>query len=65
MFCFDPDERVTGDLRGFLGGPLASECDGVRIRLFDAYIPTIMHPINRIAHCWVFVGFSAQYKGTF
>jgi hypothetical protein len=38
MFCFDPDERVTGDLRGFLGGPLASECDGVRIRLFDAYM---------------------------
>ena len=30
MFCFDPDERVTGDLRGFLAGPLASECDGMR-----------------------------------
>jgi glycosyltransferase involved in cell wall biosynthesis len=38
MFCFDPDERVTGDLRGVLEGPLASECDGVRMRLFDAYM---------------------------
>jgi glycosyltransferase involved in cell wall biosynthesis len=38
MFCFDPDERVTGDLRGFLAGPLASECDGMRVRLFDAYM---------------------------
>jgi glycosyltransferase involved in cell wall biosynthesis len=37
MFCFDPDERVTGDLRGFLA-PLASECDGMRVRLFDAYM---------------------------
>ena len=38
MFCFDADERVTGDLRGFLAGPLASECDGMRVRLFDAYM---------------------------
>jgi hypothetical protein len=38
MFCFDADERVTGDLRGFLGGPGAGDCDGVRIRLFDAYM---------------------------
>jgi hypothetical protein len=36
MFCFDPDERVTGDLRGF--ALRADDCDGVRVRLFDAYI---------------------------
>jgi hypothetical protein len=38
MFCFDADERVTDDLRGFLGGPRARDCDGVRVRLFDAYM---------------------------
>lgn len=38
MFCFDADERVIGDLRGFAGGPRASDCDAVRIRLFDAYL---------------------------
>ena len=38
MFCFDPDERVTGDLRGFLQSPAARDCDGVRVRLFDAYM---------------------------
>jgi glycosyltransferase involved in cell wall biosynthesis len=37
MLCFDPDERVTGDLRGFLA-TRASHCDGVRVRLFDAYM---------------------------
>jgi Glycosyl transferase family 2 len=38
MFCFDPDERVTGDLRGFLGESPARDCDAVRVRLFDAYM---------------------------
>ena len=38
MFCFDADERVTGDLRGFAEGRHADNCDGVRIRLFDAYM---------------------------
>ena len=38
MFCFDADERVTGDLRGFVGGPRAGDCEGIRIRLFDAYM---------------------------
>ncbi|HEY7248049.1 MAG TPA: glycosyltransferase family 2 protein [Xanthobacteraceae bacterium] len=38
MFCFDPDERVTGDLRGFVEGQRAGDRDGIRIRLFDAYI---------------------------
>lgn len=38
MFCFDPDERVTGDLRGFVAGLGAGDCDAVRIRLFDAYM---------------------------
>jgi glycosyltransferase involved in cell wall biosynthesis len=38
MFCFDADERVTGDLRSFAAGPQAGDCDGMRIRLFDAYM---------------------------
>jgi glycosyltransferase involved in cell wall biosynthesis len=37
-FCFDPDERVTGDLRGFVAGLHAGDCDAVRVRLFDAYM---------------------------
>ena len=36
MFCFDADERVTGDLRAIVERKL--DCDGVRIRLFDAYM---------------------------
>lgn len=36
--CFDADERVTGDLRGFIDSASASQCNGVRIRLFDAYM---------------------------
>ena len=38
MFCFDADERITGDLRGFASGPRAERCDGVSIQLFDAYL---------------------------
>jgi glycosyltransferase involved in cell wall biosynthesis len=38
MLCFDADERVTGDLRSFLDGPLPDNCEGVRVRLFDAYL---------------------------
>ena len=38
MFCFDPDERVTGDLRGFMEGTHSSDYDGVRVQLFDAYM---------------------------
>jgi glycosyltransferase involved in cell wall biosynthesis len=38
MFCFDADERVTGDVRGFAAGPQANDCDGARVRLFDAYM---------------------------
>jgi hypothetical protein len=38
MFCFDADERVTGDLRGFVSGPRAQDCDGVSVQLFDAYM---------------------------
>jgi glycosyltransferase involved in cell wall biosynthesis len=43
MFCFDADERVTSDLRGFLRGLHAGECDGVRVRLFDAYMTADDH----------------------
>jgi hypothetical protein len=38
MLCFDPDERVTGDLRGFVAGLSGQACDAVRVRLFDAYM---------------------------
>jgi glycosyltransferase involved in cell wall biosynthesis len=38
MFCFDPDERVTGDLHGFVAGLAAQACDAVRVKLFDAYM---------------------------
>ncbi|HYB05992.1 MAG TPA: glycosyltransferase family 2 protein [Methyloceanibacter sp.] len=38
MFCFDPDERVTGDLRSFVKGLAAENCDAVRVQLFDAYM---------------------------
>jgi hypothetical protein len=38
MFCFDADERVTGDLRGFASGSPAQGCDGVNVQLFDAYM---------------------------
>jgi hypothetical protein len=38
MLCFDPDERVTGDLRGHLKALPDEACDGIRVPLFDAYI---------------------------
>ncbi|HZP10126.1 glycosyltransferase family 2 protein [Methyloceanibacter sp.] len=37
MLCFDPDERVTGDIKGFLANA-PEEVDGVRVKLFDAYM---------------------------
>ena len=33
--CFDADERVTGDLRSVSA---LAKCDGIRVRLFDAYM---------------------------
>jgi glycosyltransferase involved in cell wall biosynthesis len=38
MLCFDPDERITGDLRGFVRGLAHDECDALRVQLFDAYM---------------------------
>jgi glycosyltransferase involved in cell wall biosynthesis len=38
IFCFDPDERVTGDLREFVEATHSSDYDGVRVQLFDAYM---------------------------
>ena len=38
MFCFDADERVTGDLRRFVEGTHSGDYDGVRVQLFDAYM---------------------------
>jgi glycosyltransferase involved in cell wall biosynthesis len=37
MFCFDADERVTGDVRAFAAAT-HGDCDGVRVQLFDAYM---------------------------
>jgi glycosyltransferase involved in cell wall biosynthesis len=37
MLCFDPDERVTSDARGFVTGR-SDKTDAVRVRLFDAYM---------------------------
>jgi glycosyltransferase involved in cell wall biosynthesis len=36
MFCFDADERVTGNLRGYMEGTHSSDYDGVRVHLFDS-----------------------------
>ena len=38
MLCFDPDERVTGNLREFVHGLSNDACDAIRVRLFDAYM---------------------------
>jgi hypothetical protein len=38
MLCFDPDERVTGDLRASLQALEGDACDGIRVQLFDAYM---------------------------
>ena len=38
MFCFDADERVTGDLREFMERTHSGDYDGVRVQLFDAYM---------------------------
>jgi hypothetical protein len=38
MFCFDADERVTGDLRGYMERTHSSDFDGVRVQLFDAFM---------------------------
>lgn len=38
VFCFDADERYIGDIRAFAQSKEATECDGVRVRLFDAYM---------------------------
>ena len=38
MFCFDPDERVVGDVRELVQSPRSEACNAVRVRLFDAYM---------------------------
>jgi hypothetical protein len=43
MFGFDADERVTGDLCGYLGQIRSSGYDGVRVQLFDAYMTPSDH----------------------
>lgn len=36
--CFDADERVMGNLRTFIESESGGRCNGVRVRLFDAYM---------------------------
>jgi glycosyltransferase involved in cell wall biosynthesis len=43
MLCFDPDERVTADVRGFVTGLDRDDCDAVRVQLFDAYMTAEDH----------------------
>ncbi len=50
MFCFDPDERVTGDLRGFTEETHSSDYDGVRVQLFDAYMTPDDHAPYQADH---------------
>jgi glycosyltransferase involved in cell wall biosynthesis len=38
MFCFDPDERVTGNVREFVASLEGDSSDAVRVQLFDAYM---------------------------
>src|SRR3954467_2002872 len=38
MFCFDPDERIPGALRGCMERMHSSDCDSVQVQLFDAYM---------------------------
>lgn len=41
--CFDADERITGDLREFIGSESVARCNGIRVRLFDAYMTADDH----------------------
>ena len=43
IFCFDADERVTGNLRGYMERTHSSNYDGVRVQLFDAYMTSGDH----------------------
>jgi hypothetical protein len=36
--CFDADERLLGDVRGFTEGAASKACNGIRVQLFDAYM---------------------------
>lgn len=38
IYCFDADERIVGDVRDFVDHVSVNECNGVRVRLFDAYM---------------------------
>ena len=53
MLCFDPDERMTGDLRGFVRGLAHDRLRRVKVQLFDAYMtprgPRALSP--RTASC--------------
>jgi glycosyltransferase involved in cell wall biosynthesis len=38
MLCFDPDERIAGDFRGFVQEAGDAPFDSVKVKLFDAYM---------------------------
>ncbi|MBU9662038.1 glycosyltransferase family 2 protein [Burkholderia multivorans] len=38
FFCFDADERYIGPIREFVRMPTAPDLNGIRVRLFDAYM---------------------------
>jgi glycosyltransferase involved in cell wall biosynthesis len=60
MFCFDPDERVTGDVRGFVADLHDDKSDAVRVQLFDAYMTPDDHapyePDRELLHFRRFYG---------
>jgi hypothetical protein len=66
-FCFDADERVTGDLRGFIAETHSSDYDGVRVQLFDAYMSPADHAPYQADRelFWAFVVSSARNGETF
>ena len=64
MFCFDADERVTGDMRSFLEGPDLGDCEGIRVPLFDAYMtPNDSPPYQSDRALLNFRGFRPGTKG--
>ena len=66
MFCFDPDERVTADLRSFVASLDTDASDAVRVQLFDAYMtPEDCAPYRPDLPLLHFRRSTAQSSGTF
>lgn len=48
LYCFNTAERIIGDVRDFISNLLPDECNGIRVRLFDAYLtPEDQGPLVR------------------